>query len=73
MTDSELFRAMLISRYDQMKAGVRDFIERNGDDEICLYAGRLLQGIDSKDPKEALKSHLAIVGLLDAWCDSQDR
>jgi hypothetical protein len=73
MTDSELFRAMMISRYDQMKASVRDFIERNGDDEICLYAGRLLQGIDSADPDEALKSHLAMLGLLDAWCDLVDR
>ena len=69
MNANEVLRRELMMTCDKLKAGVHDVIRRSGDDAMCLYATKLGQEMKSEDPKEILKSHLALYGLLVGWSE----
>lgn len=66
------FKAVMISKHDEGLAAVREFIKRNGDDEISLYASRLIQEADTSDVDAHLRAQLAMLGLFHAWLSVLD-
>lgn len=70
---NEQFRLILMSKTDEIKSHVRDFIIRSGDDEVCNYAVNLFKKFESDSLDEILMSRLAIAGLMSVWSDMLNR
>jgi len=67
MTTEAQFRAVLTSKYDEGLAHVKDFVVRNGDDEMAVLLTRFIRETESNNPDAMLRGYLSIIGLLAAW------
>lgn len=63
----QMFFSVMTSKHDEGLAACRELIRRNGDDEMALYAAKLIEEGESDDPKVMLRAKLATVGLFAAW------
>ena len=61
------FKLTLTHFLEQWEAYCRDWIEKQGEDEMCKFVESVISETESTDPRKALTAYFALVGIVSTW------
>jgi len=67
------FNMKLTHYYDQWQVHCRDWIEKQGDEEMIKFTKNVMDRTKAADPRVSITAYFTLVGILSAWIQVKEK